>query len=104
MLRRVRVDGATVSSAATDHGLSRVAFYQALEAFQREGLAGLSPRKRGPRQGHKLTDEVLDFIRAQVACDPSLGAAALAKLVRTRFRRSVHPRSIERALDKKTRP
>lgn len=103
MLRKARVDGETITYAAAELGLSRVAFYKALIAFEDSGLAGLLPHKRGPRQGHKLTDEVIDFLRAALAADASLGAAALSKLVRKRFRRSVHPRSIERAMMKKKR-
>lgn len=103
MLRKARVDGETITYAAAELGLSRVAFYNALIAFEDNGLAGLLPHKRGPRQGHKLTDEVIDFLRATLAADASLDAAALSKLVRKRFRRSVHPRSIERALVKKKR-
>jgi hypothetical protein len=40
---------------------SRPTYYQAEADFQRDGLFGLLPEKRGPRQGHKLTPEVLDF-------------------------------------------
>src|SRR5215813_12531675 len=53
MLRRVRVDKQSVSQSASAFGFSRPTFYQAHEDFQRDGLAGLLPEKRGPRQGHK---------------------------------------------------
>jgi transposase len=102
MLRKVRLDGDPVSRAAADFGFSRVALYAALAAFDSKGLAGLVPRKRGPRQGHKLTDAVVDFIHDQLAQDPSLDIAALSGLVGKHFGCSVHPRSIERVLRKKT--
>lgn len=55
MLRRVRVDNQSVSQSASAFGFSRPTYYQAEEDFQRDGLSGLLPEKRGPRQGHKLT-------------------------------------------------
>jgi hypothetical protein len=48
MLRRARVEGQSVAAAARAFGFSRVAFYQARDAFQQEGLPGLLPRRRGP--------------------------------------------------------
>ena len=49
MLRRVRVEGLSVTAAAKAFGFSRVAFYQAMAAFRQEGLPGLLPRRRGPK-------------------------------------------------------
>ena len=101
MLRRVRVDGQSVTQAAQGFGFSRAAFYQAQAAFEREGLAGLIPKHRGPRRAHKLSDTVLDFIDQQRAADPPRRAEVLAAMIRQRFRLSVHPRSIERALQRR---
>lgn len=98
MLRRVREEGASVAAAAGAFGFSRVAFYQIRGAWQREGVAGLLPRPRGPRRAHKLSGEVIQFIREALSADPALRAPALAQRVRKRFGISVHPRSIERAL------
>src|SRR5437016_717029 len=55
MLRRVRVDGWSVSSAAVSFGFSRPAFYQAQAAYAVAGLPGLIPQRPGPRQAHKLS-------------------------------------------------
>lgn len=98
MLRRVRVEGLSVSETARAFGFSRVAFYQALAAFREHGLPGLVPKRPGPRQAHKLSDTVLDFIEQQRAEEKTLRAPALAKMVLKKFGLSVHPRSIERAL------
>lgn len=98
MLRRVRLDQQSVSQSASTFGFSRPTFYQAEEDFQRDGLAGLLPEKRGPRQGHKLTPDVLDFAVQVRASDPSVGLADLAAAIQKRFAITVHPRSIERAL------
>ena len=98
MLRHVREDGMSVAQAAASFGFSRVAFYEIQRAWQGEGVGGLLPRPRGPKHAHKLTDKVMDFMRAAQAEDATLRAPALAVLVRKRFGIEVHPRSIERAL------
>jgi transposase len=103
MIRRVRVDERSVSEAAKTFGFSRVAFYHAMAAFEREGLPGLLPHRRGPKVAHKLTDPVLAFIDRQRAADGSLRAPARAKMVRKRLGLSVHPRSIERALARRAK-
>ena len=98
MLRQVRVDKSTVSQSAHAFGLSRPSYYQAQAAFAEAGLAGLVPEKRGPKRGHKLTPEVLEFIKQTRIDQPSLKPAAVAGLIEERFERRVHPRSIRRAL------
>jgi transposase len=84
--------------AAHDFGLSRPSFYQASAGFERAGLSGLAPLKRGPRSGHKLTPEVMEFVQRKRISDPLLSFLQLAALVKTDFGVQVHPRSIERQL------
>jgi hypothetical protein len=55
-------------------------------------------QKRGPRNGHKLTSEVMKFVAEQQTLEPSLSFAQLAELVQHNFHVKVHPRSIERQL------
>ena len=98
MLRRVQNEGQPVSRSAADFGFSRPSFYQAQAAFQQGGLPSLMPHKRGPREAHKLTAEVLAFIRQARQEDSSLRPAVLAARVSDRYGISVHPRSIERAM------
>ncbi|MEA3291400.1 MAG: helix-turn-helix domain-containing protein [Pseudomonadota bacterium] len=100
MLRRVEKDGYSVSAAAEAFGLSRPSFYEARAAWRRDGLAGLLPKKRGPRGGHKLTEEVVAFLRGAHQKDSSLTPSELAGQVATHFGAQVHPRSIERALQR----
>ena len=101
MLREVSHEGASKAQAAASYGMSRPTFYQALEAFTRDGLAGLLPRQRGPKGAHKLTDEVMAFIARRQAEDPGLHARALAVALREGLHVVVHPRSIERAVARK---
>ncbi len=100
MLRRVRVDGQSVSQAARDFGFSRTAFYQAQSLLEQQGLPGLIPKRPGPKGAHKLSDVVLKFIQQQQDSDEVLRPETLAVMVRSEFGFSVHPRSIERALSK----
>src|ERR1700693_1417348 len=98
MLRRVQTEGQSVTDASANFGFSRPSFYQALSAFQEGGLAGLVPHKRGPKQAHKLTDEVLAFIVQTRQKEPSVRAPELVRLIQERFGTKVHPRSIQRSL------
>ena len=101
MLRRVQVDGRAVAHVAKAFGFSRPSFYQALEVFQQRGLVGLIPRRRGPITAHKLSDEVLKYIEEQQALDAALRAPDLCQRVLAKFGLSVHPRSIERAVQRR---
>ena len=103
MIRRVRVERRPASEAAKAFGFSRVALYQAMAAFQQEGLPGLLPRRRGPKQGHKLTAEVLAFIDQCRAGEGNLRPTELAGRIREHLGVSVHPRSIERALARRAK-
>lgn len=98
MVRRVEVEGKLVTRACAAFGFSRPSFYKAQLALQRAGLAGLMPKRRGPKRAHKLTGEVMGFIRQQRAKDKTLRAPTLAKQVKQRFGITIHPRTIERAL------
>lgn len=98
MVRRVRVDGEAVTAAARAFGFSRPTFYEAAEALERSGLAGLVPARPGPRRAHKLTEEVVGYVLSRLDDDPSLSSTDLAAAVEDRFGISVHPRSVERAL------
>lgn len=99
MVRRVQIDEWTVSRAAETYGFSRVSFYETRKAIEHEGIAGLIPRKRGPKTAYKLTDEVMGFVERQLEKDPALRAAAMAGLLEEEFGFTIHPRSIERALE-----
>lgn len=100
MLRRVRVEGASITQTSTAFGLSRPSYYEAQTAFARDGLPGLLPKKRGPRRAYKMSAAVIAFLHEQLAADTSLRAPELARRLHERFGLTVHPRSIERALER----
>lgn len=104
MVRRVRVDGESVSGAAGDFGFSRPSWYAAAAAIDEGGLPGLLRARPGPRRAHKLSEEVVTFLAGALEGDPGLRAAELARRVEESFGLRVHPRSIERALERSQRP
>jgi len=104
MVRRVRVDGDTVTTSAQEFGFSRPAFYDAQAALDAGGLGALVPARPGPRRAHKLTDEVVAFARERLARDSSLRAGDLVDAIFERFGVRIHRRSIERALTRDRQP
>src|SRR5687767_6154248 len=66
MLRRVFAENTPVTDATEEYGVSRPTYYQAKAKFDEAGIAGLVPKKRGPRGRHKLQGEVLTFLENQI--------------------------------------
>jgi transposase len=104
MLRRVSVENVSVTDATDEFGVSRPTYYEAKANFEQAGVAGLVPKKRGPRGPHKLQGEVLAFIEKLRVPGEPIRARELAKSVREEFAVEVHPRTIERALGGKKTP
>jgi len=98
MLRKVHKEAEPVSRAAALFGFSRPSLYKTSREFEREGIPGLMPRKRGPRSRHKLTPEVLGFVQERCSGEEPMGIPALLKEVEKHFGIRVHRRSLERAL------
>ena len=96
MLRRHRLEGRPVSEVAQRFGVSRQTFYLTETAFEKGGLPGLVPRRRGPKGAHKCTDEALDFVENWRESGPH--EQPLGEAVEQRFGVKIHPRSIDRAL------
>lgn len=96
MLRRHQVDGKTVTTVAGAFGVSRQAFYTTEAAFEKMGISGLLPRRRGPQRAHKCTDEILDFVEQWRAASPT--EKDVTEAIQKRFGVLINPRSIERAL------
>jgi transposase len=98
-LRALEVESYPIAKAARDFGLSRPTIYEAQNQFQEQGLEGLLPHKRGPKAAHKLTEEVLQYVKDQVASESDIKAEELARRVRQRFGVKLHPRTIQKALN-----
>ena len=87
MVRRHSIDGMSISDVAAAFGFSRPTFYKTQSALAADGLVGLVPRLRGPKGGHKISDEVVAFVFDLKAAHPE-----------TQFSITLHRRSLERAL------
>lgn len=104
MLRRVSVENASVSAATEQYGVSRPTYYQTKASFDKGGVGGLVPQKRGPRGPHKFRGQALAFVQEQLVAGEPVRARELAKLVRQKFGLNIHPRTIERAVAGKKTP
>ena len=104
MLRRVSVEKVSVSAATEEYGVSRPTYYQTKASFDKGGVAGLVPQKRGPRGPHKLRGQALAFVQQQLVAGEPVRARELAKLVRQKFGLNIHPRTIGRAVAGKKTP
>lgn len=104
LLRRVLVDKVSVTDAAEEYGISRPTYYQAKTGFDQAGIAGLIPKKRGPRGAHKIHGEVMAYVQQQLTPGQPIRARDLALLIRDEFGLDVHPRTIERAVGEKKTP
>lgn len=99
MLRSVQQGTHPVVQAAAAFGFSRPVFYVTRDLFNREGLPGLLPRKRGPKQPHKLNDEALAVLAKAVQEQERMpNGEELALLLAERCGIQAHPRSIVRRL------
>lgn len=99
MLRRVHLGTHRVVEAAEAFGFSRPVYYVTQTLFVRGGLPGLLPHKRGPKQPHKLTEEVLAVLATAVREQERMpGGDELAALLAHRCGIHAHPRSIVRRL------
>ena len=98
LLRRVSLERASVTTTTEEYGVSRPTYYQTKAHFDHAGIAGLIPRKRGPRGPHKLQGAVLVFVEQHLVAGEPVRARTLAKLLRQHFGLTIHPRTIERAV------
>ena len=98
MLRRHSIEAMSILDAAAAFGVSRPTFYQAQSALSRAGLAGLLPGQRGPKGGHKVTTDVLDYVASLRAAEPAVTTVRCIQAVQEHFGITIHRRSLERAL------
>jgi transposase len=106
MIRQVLKDGIPITNASSNFGYSRFSFYRILSAFEKEGILGLISKKRGPVDAHKLSEEVMDFVEAEMKKDETLrtgtgGTGKIKTLIEKHFGITIHPRSVERAIAKR---
>ena len=98
MLRSVKKDETGIQQASKNFGFSRITFYKTDKAFNENGLAGLLPQKNGPRRAHKLSGEVMEFVKELIEKKPGIKSDRIREKIKDRFDLTVHKRSIERAI------
>ena len=100
MIRRVKKNGWKIEQASKIFGFSRPSFYEAQRAFEKDGIAGLIPKKRGPKKPHKLSGQVMRYVEELIEQNHQIKAMDLSSLIKKRFGLKVHPRSIQKTLEK----
>ncbi len=98
MLRRVSVEGLSITDAVERFGVTRPTFYKVQSDFARAGLVGLLPAKRGPHGPHKITDEVMRFIEQARLDEPTLDGPTLVERIQRHCGVVLHRRTVERFL------
>lgn len=103
LLRAHFVDQQPVATVCAAFGYSRQTFYVLRDRFARRGIGGLRDGRPGPVGPRKCTPEVVAFLRAHRADDPSLPITTLmARLARERGMH-LHRRTVERLVGPRTR-
>ena len=97
MLRAHSLDGHFITKVCKEFGYSRESFYLALEAFRREGIAGLVNKPKGKTKPDKVTPEIIGYAIYQRA-KFGLSGAAIAKDIFREFSLKLHKRTVERIL------
>ena len=98
MLRHTEKDGASITKAAKEFGLSRLTFYRIKSNFEKKAFAGLLPQQKGPKEGYKLTSEAVKFIDEILKENKNLKVNEIKKLIEEKFNIKIHKRSIERMI------
>ena len=102
MLRAVSKGGGNVTDVADEFGFSRKTYYQIYSTFVEGGLNALMPKKAGPKGPNKLYGDVSGFIDSYVSSHKDAKANEIAAQLEASLEVKVHPRTIERYLEKKT--
>jgi len=99
MLRAVEKDQRDVTSTSETFGFSRISFYQIKKEFDVNGIAGLIPKKRGPKGSRKLSGDDVIFAKSLVGTHTKM---QILKRLREERGVEVSKRTLERQLaDKK---
>ena len=91
---------APLAVVAAEFGVSVPTCVRIRRSFREGGLQALVPLRRGPRRAHKVSDEILDFIAAYRSEHGPVGARRLVPVIEERFGVSLHPRTINKAIER----
>ena len=68
-----------VNEVAAKYGITRTHYYNVLDKYKAEGVAGLSDKKRGPREKRVRTETVNNQIIRHRFLDPKASPALIAQ-------------------------
>ena len=97
MLIEGETSGRPLEEVLAEFGRSRSSYYEKLQRFREEGLAGLLPRQPGPRGPWRRPLSVIHHIVAARLRDPNCRAEAITEDLQ-RQGVSISVRSVERTL------
>ena len=100
MLREVSQGGESVTTVSSEYGFSRETFYETKRLFEENGIAGLLPKKKGPKGSHKLRGGER-FIDEYIAGRPEAKSSEVAAQLEKGTGIKIHPRTIQRYIRKK---
>jgi len=101
MLKDVAKNGRSVSDAANGFGFSRTAYYSIKQAFDSQGVSGLTPEKPGPKQPHKLTPVYQQQIDDYITKNPGVSSSELVAVLNEHNAAGISKRTVERYRAKK---
>ena len=101
MVRAARSQSMDAAEAARRFGFSAPTCTRYADAFDRDGMPALLPAKRGPRGPHKITPAILDFVLSYRERYGRVGSRRLAPMIETKFGIKLHPRAIDKALERR---
>ena len=101
MLRAVEKEHNDVSSTSVAFGFSRVSFYQIKKEFDENGIAGLMPRKRGPKGPRKLNSDDIEYAKG---LEKSHTKAQIVTRLKEERGIIISKRTLERQLSDKKKP
>jgi len=96
MLRKIHKENIPVINAAKIFGMTRQNYYKFKNYFESEGIVGLKPQKRGPKQAYKLTQKIITFIEKIINDIPKITNEQIVQKIETEFKVTFHTRTIER--------
>ena len=96
MLRAHFLDGESVTTVCAAFGYSRQTFYLLRDRLAHRGLAGLRDGRPGPVGPRTCTPEVVAFLRAQRADEPTVSVPALLDRLQHTHGVRLHRRTVER--------
>ena len=101
MIKDAEDRGGAIGQATGEYGYSRASYYNIKDDFEKGGMTGLVPDKRGPKTPRKLTGDLQDFIKDYVKGDPSASPAKIAAAIEAARGVTVSKRTVERFFSKK---